>query len=70
MPGRVSCLGSVTAFLSWRPQEGDSTTTSSSDDADDSLELELLRTLARRVLGIAALEDRLAQVEATQVRDV
>ena len=51
-------------------QDGDSTTsTSSSDDGDGSLELELLRSLARRVLGVTAVEDRLAQMEASQVLD-
>ena len=48
-------------------QDGD-TSTSGSDDDDGCLELELLRSVARRVLGVAALEDRMAVIEAFQAR--
>jgi hypothetical protein len=42
--------------------------TSGSDDNDICLELELLRSVARRALGITALEERTAVVEASQAR--
>ncbi len=67
MVGCVSCRNLRPNLPVLAQQDRDTTTTSSSDDGDGSLELELLRSLARRALGVAAVADRLAQVEATQV---